>query len=99
MFDFIRSQFKVGDLITLHCNSGSYTGTIKFINEVSIVLVLKDGRMCGVKGDEINFFEGVNAPSDSAPKSDSSVNSDADQVVETVPAKNDDTASGDAPEH
>lgn len=59
MFDFIISQFKVGDSITLHCKSGSYTGVIQFMNKESIVLKQADGRLCGVKGDDINFFEQV----------------------------------------
>ena len=65
MFDFILSQFKVGDAITLHCKNGSYTGVIAFMNKESIALKQKDGRLCGVKGEDINFFEEVNLCADS----------------------------------
>lgn len=65
MFDFILSQFKVGDTITLHCKNGSYTGVIAFMNKESIVLKQIDGRLCGVKGEDINFFEEVNLFADS----------------------------------
>ena len=99
MFDFIRSQFKVGDLITLHCNSGSYTGTIKFINEISIVLILKDGRMCGVKGDEINFFEEVATTTDSDQKTDTAVNSDPDKAVDSASLNSEATNCSVTPEH
>lgn len=57
MFDFIRSQFKVNDAITLICTNGSYSGTIAFISADSIILKIADGRMCGVKGSDITFFE------------------------------------------
>lgn len=59
MFDFILSQFKVGDTITLHCINGSYTGTIAFMNKESIALKQQNGRLCGIKGGDINFFEEV----------------------------------------
>lgn len=64
MFDFILSQFKVGDSITLHCKNGSYTGVIAFMNKESIALKQKDGRLCGVKGEDINFFEEVDEATD-----------------------------------
>ena len=57
MFDFIKTQFKTGDAITLHCANGSYTGTIAFMNADTIVLTLAGGGMCGIKGSDINFFE------------------------------------------
>ena len=57
MFDFIRAQFKVGDVITLVCVSGTFSGTIVFINEESIILKTPDNRVCGVKGSDISFFE------------------------------------------
>ena len=66
MFDFILSQFKVGDSITLHCKNGSYTGVIAFMNKESIALKQKDGRLCGVKGEDINFFEEVDGASDAS---------------------------------
>ena len=71
MFDFILSQFKVGDSITLHCNNGSYTGVIAFMNKESIALKQKDGRLCGVKGEDINFFEEVDEATDASPESPS----------------------------
>jgi len=57
MFDFIRSQFKVGDAITLICTNGSFSGLIAFISSDSIILKTSDGKMCGVKGSDISFFE------------------------------------------
>lgn len=57
MFDYIRSQFKVGDRITLICTNGSYSGSITFISQDSIILRTIDGRTCGVKGGDITFFE------------------------------------------
>ena len=57
MFDFIKTQFKTGDAITLHCTNGSYTGTIAFMNADMIALKLVNGGMCGIKGSDINFFE------------------------------------------
>ena len=78
MFDFILSQFKVGDSITLHCKNGSYTGTIAFMNKESIALKLQDGRLCGVKGEDINFFEEVHYSSTEKVESQKSSSSCSD---------------------
>ena len=85
MFDFILSQFKVGDSITLHCKNGSYTGTVAFMNKESIALKLQDGRLCGIKGEDINFFEEVKASSagmEGAQKPSSSTSSDSSTKLE-----------------
>lgn len=82
MFDFIRNNFNIGDLITLHCNNGTYSGTIKFINDVSIILILKDGRLCGIKGEDINFFEQIDNNTDDKMEKESSNPTIVDSSVE-----------------
>lgn len=79
MFDFIKTQFKTGDAITLHCANGSYSGIIAFMDADTIVLTLAGGGMCGIKGSDINFFETpvvssvAQMPVTSAPEPDTEV--------------------------
>lgn len=92
MFDFILSQFKVGDSITLHCKNGSFTGVIAFMNNESIALKQQDGRLCGVKGEDINFFEEVNdAAGENDFKSQPLTPANSDNQKETIQQP---TASG-----
>ena len=74
MLDFIASQFKLGDYITIHCGNKSFTGAISFLNQSMIALKQSDGRLCGIKGEDISFFE-------QASSSDASVVDNPDKVL------------------
>lgn len=91
MYDFILSQFKVGDSITLHCKNGSFTGVIVFMDKDSIVIKQQDGRLCGVKGVDINFFEAASSTSPVNETDKQSLIASKDDGGKTVEAKMDKT--------
>lgn len=59
MFTFIRSNYKKGDKLHLRTISGEVLGEIIALNEDSIILKSFDGKICGIKGDDISFFEEI----------------------------------------
>lgn len=57
MFDFIKNTYKKGDKLKLTCGNGEFSGEILSINNDSIILKTLEGKICGIKGCEISFFE------------------------------------------
>lgn len=57
MFNFIRSNYKKGDKLKLRSINGDFSGEILAVNESSIVLKTFDGKVCGIKDEDITFFE------------------------------------------
>ena len=66
MIELISSLFKEGDFIRLFFNSSSRTveGTILKILPSSIAIKSVDGKICGVKGDDIDSFDSSPTTSD-----------------------------------
>ena len=59
MLELILALFKVNDLIRIHCTDGVYEGKILMMNQTSIALQSKDGKMCGVNGCNITSYESI----------------------------------------
>lgn len=66
MIELISNLFKEGDFIRLYFNSSSRTveGTILKILPSSIAIKTIDGKICGVKGDDIDSFDSSSITSD-----------------------------------
>ena len=80
MIELISSLFKEGDFIRLFFNNSSRSveGTIIKILPSSIAIKTSDGKICGVKGDDIDSFD-----SDSSASSDNIV---SEENKESTPA-------------
>ena len=57
MFNYIRSNYKKGDKLKLQSKNGNVSGEILAVNESSIVLKTFDGKIYGIKDEDITFFE------------------------------------------
>lgn len=57
MFNYIRSHYKKGDKLRLQSKNGNVSGEILAINESSIILKTFDGKVYGIKDEDITFFE------------------------------------------
>lgn len=66
MFNYIKETYKKGDKLKLSCAHGEFCGEIVFISDDSIILKTQEGKVCGIKGRDISFFEEL---SDTIPQS------------------------------
>ena len=62
MFDYIKKSYKKGDKLKISCINGEFSGEILSISDDSIILKTVEGKTCGIKGDDISFFEELYAP-------------------------------------
>lgn len=59
MFEYIKSSYKKGDRLKITCTNGEFSGEVVLISEDSVILKTSEGRICGIKGCNITFFEEV----------------------------------------
>lgn len=57
MFDYIKNTYKKSDKLKITCLNGEFSGEILAISNDSIILKTIDGKTCGIKGNDISFFE------------------------------------------
>lgn len=84
MFDFIKSTYNKGDKLKLTCGNGEFSGEILFINNDSIILKTMEGKTCGIKGNEISFFEELSVCTSKPLESVNPKNNEQDQIVENI---------------
>lgn len=84
MFDFIRSTYKKGDKLKLTCANGEFSGEILFINSDSIILKTLEGKVCGIKGCEISFFEELSVCTSQSPEKVNIKDNKQDQINQVV---------------
>lgn len=56
MLGFINANYKAGDTIEVTCSEGNICGQIKFVDNNVIVLLLPNGRICGIAASDIRTF-------------------------------------------
>lgn len=85
MIDLISSLFHENDYIKLVCNNPSreVEGTIVKLFPSAIAIKTTDGKTCGIKGDDIDYFEQGGSPETSGSKSSSTnaVSSDNSPIL------------------
>lgn len=87
MFDFIKTTYKKGDMLKLTCVDGEFSGVIVAISSDSIILKTLEGKICGIKGCNISFFEEIESQSVIYQKEAKDSKQDAPSLLEVKPEK------------
>lgn len=67
MFSYIKNKYKNGDILRLKTENIDVSGEILVLNEDSLILKSYDGKIYGIKDNDISFFEelSIGAPGES----------------------------------